>query len=186
MAPVSCQDYSRQTDGSWRYKNKKVLPETQKKLDGMQIPPAWQNVVAAKDINAKVQAIGLDAAGRWQYRYSAKHIAAAARKKFDRVKLFGRDLSTIREKVATGVGGNNTKAMLLRMEDKTAIRMGSMADVKAKKKAYGLTTLQGRHVSIEGDKIFLDFTAKKGIPAHYGRDPERGRGTELRQVLPQR
>ena len=167
MIPSDCQDYSRQADGSWRLKQEKVSSNVQKKLDGMRLPPAWRNVVVSADRNAKVQAIGMDAAGRWQYRYSAEHIAAAKKRKFDRVKLFSRDLSTIRSNVTSGVDNNNAKAMLLRIEDKTAIRMGSLADVKAKKKAYGLTTLQSRHVSIKGDKIVLDFTAKKGIPAYY-------------------
>jgi len=167
MVPIGCQDYSRQIDGSWRFKNEKVQPAIKQKLDGMHLPPAWRNVVVSADPSAKVQAIGMDAAGRWQYRYSAEHIGAAKKTKFDRVKLFGRDLPIVRENVLSGVRGNDARAMLLRIEDKTAIRMGSMADVKAKKKAYGLTTLQGKHVKIKGDKIILDFTAKKGIPAHY-------------------
>ena len=37
----------------------------------------------------------------------------------------------------------------------------------AKVKAYGLTTLQYEHVVIKGNKIILDFTAKKGIHSHY-------------------
>ena len=49
----------------------------------------------------------------------------------------------------------------------TAIRAGSTTDTKALKKAYGLTTLQNEHVTIKGNKALLDFTAKKGVPAHY-------------------
>lgn len=162
-----CIDYSRRPDGTWTFKGKDVSPDIRKRLDAMHIPPAWRNVVISADSSAKVQAIGLDAAGRWQYRYSAGHVEEATRRKFDRVKLFSQDLAMIRKNVLNGIRTNDTKAMLLRMEEKTAIRMGSLADVKAKEKAYGLTTLQGKHVRIEGNKIKLDFIAKKGIPVHY-------------------
>ena len=40
---------------------------------------------------------------------------------------------------------------------------GSDTDTKAKVKAYGATTLQGKHVMVEGEKVFLRFTGKKGV-----------------------
>ena len=61
----------------------------------------------------------------------------------------------------------DARALLLDLEDKTAIRIGSDADFKAKEKAYGLTTLQHEHVEIVGDTIKLNFTAKEGIKASY-------------------
>lgn len=51
--------------------------------------------------------------------------------------------------------------------DKTAIRVGTNRDLKARKKAYGLTTLQHEHVKVSGSKISFDFIAKEGIRAKY-------------------
>ena len=124
-------------------------------------------MIVSANPNAKVQAIGMDAAGRWQYRYSAKHVAEAAQKKFNRLKLFSKDMPDIRKTYEEGILESDARAMLLKLEDKTAIRIGSTTDFKAKVKAYGLTTLEKRHVKIVGNRIKLDFIAKEGLPAHY-------------------
>jgi len=164
--PQSCNDYIRK-EGKWFLKGKQVSGAITEKLKAMRIPPAWRNVVVAKKTTDKIQAIGLDKAGRWQYRYSAGHIAKAAMEKFNRVKLFSRDLPSIRRAMKQGVNSGDPRAMLLRLEDKTAIRAGSTTDFKAKKKAYGLTTLLHEHVTIEGNVIKLDFIAKEGIRVKY-------------------
>lgn len=161
-----CKDYVH-VGKDWYFQGRKITGEILQKLDKMRLPPAWTNVVVSTDVTAKIQAVGLDKAGRWQYRYSSAHTAKAAQKKFNRVKSFSRDMPLIRKQIKKGVAGKDSRALLLRLEDKTAIRAGSVADFKAKKKAYGLTTLQHEHVQISGNKVVLDFVAKKGIPAHY-------------------
>src|SRR5215207_7334576 len=40
-----------------------------KRLAGLAVPPAYADVVYARDDSAPLQAMGRDAAGRWQYRY---------------------------------------------------------------------------------------------------------------------
>ena len=170
-----CKDYSRQSDGTWIFKDKEVPPNIRKRLDAMHIPDGWKHAVVSANPTAKLQIIGLDATGQWQYRFGMRvapkdrvEMASriAARRKFDRVKLFGQDLAMIRKNVLNGVRTNDAKAMLLRMEDKTVIRMGKEAK-RGKEQAYGLTTLRGEHVQIEGNKVKLSFIAKKGISAHY-------------------
>lgn len=164
--PVACRDYVR-AEGQWRLKGREVSEGELKRLNGMGLPPAWKNVTVSTNTKAKIQAIGMDKAGRWQYRYSADHVAEGAKKKFNRVKLFSKDMPLIRKQINKGIADNDSRAFLLELENKTAIRMGSAADFRAKKKAYGLTTLQHEHVQIKGNKIILDFVAKEGIPAHY-------------------
>lgn len=165
--PSACKDIV-EIEGVWQKKGVEITdPKDLERINKMALPPSWDNVVVSTDPRAKVQAIGMDAAGRWQYRYSAEHIAEAARKKFDRVKLFSRDMTGIRKGIKEGVAAGDERALLLRLEDKTAIRAGSRKDFKARKKAYGLTTLQNEHVTVKGSTIKLDFTAKEGIPAHY-------------------
>ena len=160
-------DYTRDDEGKWSLRGNPVSGEVIDRFNKMRIPPAWKQVVASTDPKAKVQVVGLDKVGRWQYRYSEKHTEKADRDKFKRLKSFSKDIDKIREKIEKGIRQNDSRAFLLKLEDKTGIRMGSLADVKAKKKAYGLTTLQHEHVIIKGNKITLDFIAKKGIPAHY-------------------
>lgn len=162
-----CKDFIRTPTGKWLRGGEEIGKDIQKKLDNLRIPPAWEDVVVSADPKAKVVAIGRDTAGRWQYKYSAEHIAEQAKKKFDRVKSFSRDISAMRKQVEHDINLGDPKAMLLRLEDKTAMRVGSTRDVKAKVQAYGLTTLKNEHVVVSGNKVILDFVAKKGIPAHY-------------------
>ena len=169
-----CKDYVRR-QGTWLFKDKEVPLNIRKRLDAMHIPFGWKHVVVAADPTAKLQIIGMDASGKWQYRFGLRVAPkdkvemarrVAARQKFDRVKLFSQDLAMIRKNIHEGVKTGDARAMLLQMEDKTAIRMGKEAK-RGKEQAYGLTTLRGKHVQIEGNKIKLSFFAKKGIPAHY-------------------
>jgi len=165
--PSACKDIV-MVDNRWHLQGDRIDDvRVLERIENMKLPPSWSNVAVSADPLAKVQAVGLDKAGRWQYRYSAEHIERAARKKFDRVKLFSRDMKKIRKGIKKGIKENDSRAYLLRLEDKTAIRAGSTTDFKAKKKAYGLTTLQNEHVRIKGNRIILDFVAKEGIPAHY-------------------
>lgn len=164
---TSCTDYVRGDDGYWYRGNDPVPDDVAQRLDKMGLPPAWRNVVVSADPDAKVQAIGLDTAGRWQYRYSAEHIEAAARKKFDRVKSFSRDTPTIRRGYNDGIANGDPRAYALLLEDHTAARVGSARDFKAKVKAYGLSTLEKRHVSVSGNKVTLDFMAKSGKRGYY-------------------
>jgi len=165
--PKACVDYVRGDDGKWFLNNTEVDMDIAERLNKRGIPPAWKNVIAAVDPEAKVQTIGLDAAGRWQYLYSKRHVSEANVRKFNRVRSFSSDMMGIRDGIFGGIAGNDPLAYALLLEDHTAIRAGSIVDLKAKVKAYGLTTLEKRHVKVYGDKIVFDFVAKSGIPAHY-------------------
>jgi len=125
-------------------------------------------VYVSAEANAKLLAVGQDAAGRVGRRYSAKFISEKAGKKFVRVQGFIKKMPQIRKRMYTDIMSGRSEAYVLRLEDATAIRVGSLKDTKAVKQAFGLTTLQGKHVQVRGDKIFLDFTAKKGV--HYHRE----------------
>jgi len=165
--PAPCSNYARVGQNEWQLKGKPVSDEQAEALNKMGLPPGWNNVVVNADFSAKVQAVGQDAAGRWQYRYSQAHIDSKRIGKFDRVKDFTNDIDSVRAKYLADMVDEDPRAMLLRMEDHTAVRVGSDTDFKAKVKAYGLTTLQTEHITIKGNRIILDFIAKEGIPAHY-------------------
>lgn len=164
--PAACTDYY-QSNNEWMYKGKKLNEIALLRIKKMGIPPAWKNVIIAANPSKKIQAIGMDIAGRWQYRYSAKHIAQKAQEKFKRSKMFAQDLKKMRIAVNAGMRKGDARAYLLKLEDLTAIRAGSITDFKAKKKAYGLTTLQHEHLKVSGNKITLQFVAKEGIAQKY-------------------
>jgi DNA topoisomerase I len=58
------------------------------RINALRIPPAWTDVSINRSPGGLLQAVGMDAAGRWQYLYHAYHIARGERKKFDRLLKF--------------------------------------------------------------------------------------------------
>jgi len=176
--PDPCKDYVR-SDTELRIKDnyplkkvwyrngKKVSGKELERLKGMNIPQSWNNAIVSSNINADLQAIGQAANDKWQYQYSAKHWVEADLKKFNRNKVFTKKISDIRKGMDAGLKIDTPQAYLLSIEDRTAIRIGTNADLKAQIKAYGLTTLENQHVIIEGNTAIFDFMAKERIAAHY-------------------
>src|SRR5512138_130201 len=73
------------------------------RLRGLRLPPAWTDVAVSRNPRAKLQAIGRDRKGRWQYRYSESAVRVRERKKFDRLVAFGRALPRMRRAMAKGM-----------------------------------------------------------------------------------
>jgi DNA topoisomerase I len=129
---------------------------------GILVPKAWTNLRLATSPDAPLQCVGTDSKGRRQYLYSAKHVTEAAVAKFERLKAFNEALPTIDQAMARDKA-KSEEAAALSMISKTGFRIGSDKDTKAKVKAYGVSTMVGRQVSINGDTVHFDFIAKKGV-----------------------
>ena len=74
--------------------------EARARINALRIPPAWTDVAINGSPGGLLQAVGKDAADRWQYLYHANHIARAERKKFDRLLKFAEALPNMRKAVA--------------------------------------------------------------------------------------
>jgi hypothetical protein len=59
------------------------------RIRGLTIPPAWTDVWISPNPRAKLQATGVDAAGRRQYLYHPDFRAAQDERKFERLVRFG-------------------------------------------------------------------------------------------------
>src|SRR5919205_3254574 len=70
------------------------------RIQELKIPPAWTDVAINPAANGRVQAIGKDAAGRWQYLYHQNHTRAQELRKFRRLKKFGQAIPKMRRIVA--------------------------------------------------------------------------------------
>src|SRR5438045_581322 len=73
---------------------------TVKRIRSLVIPPAWKDVWICPLAEGHIQATGIDAKGRKQYRYHAQWRAARDETKFHRIIEFGRTLPLIRKKTA--------------------------------------------------------------------------------------
>jgi DNA topoisomerase-1 len=115
----------------------------------------------------KVQVVGQDAAGRWQYLYHQNHTRIQGHRKFKRLVHFVEDLPGMRATVAQhlrqpGLGRERVLACILRVLSTCFLRPGS--EVYASENgSYGIATLQPHHVWVKGDVVTFDFPGKSGV-----------------------
>jgi DNA topoisomerase-1 len=150
------------------------------------IPPAWSNVAVSSSPNSKLQAIGLDASGRWQYLYHANHTRQREKIKYQRLIYFIQDLPSMRMKVSyhlrqPGLSRERVLACIVRVLSTCFLRPGS--EVYASENgSYGIATLKPRHVSVKGDLVRFDFRGKSGV-VHSREVRDRQVASVLRVLL---
>src|SRR5918994_486993 len=85
----------------FRYEDSRGKPITDedkiRRIEELVIPPAWRDVWISPRANAKLQAVGVDAAGRRQYLYHPEYRATQEQAKYDRLVLFAERLPALRK-----------------------------------------------------------------------------------------
>lgn len=140
------------------------------RIDALRLPPAWTQVSISASPAARLQAVGMDAAGRWQYRYHASHRRRREEEKFQRIVAFARALPRMRRRVNAdlrrqGLGRDKVLACMLRILGTCFIRPGSQQYAE-ENGSFGLATLRRRHVRVAGDTVTFDFPGKSGKQQH--------------------
>lgn len=144
---------------------------------GLVIPPAWREVWIAREPNAHIQAVGTDEAGRRQYTYHADWSKRQDKGKFARALQLAESLPRARARVTQSlrraeVDRERVLAVSFRFLDLVAPRVGN-ARYFVTNGSRGLTTLQRRDATVDGDLIRLSFPAKSGKRAELSlRDAE--------------
>ena len=69
------------------------------RIKALVIPPAWQDVWICPDADGHIQAIGIDAAGRKQYRYHARWSECRDEVKYSSLADFAHALPKLRDKI---------------------------------------------------------------------------------------
>ena len=138
--------------------------EQLERIAELAIPPAWRDVWISPNPRARLQATGVDAAGRKQYLYSASFRAAQERAKYDRLLTFAGGLPGLR-----GVLRRHLKldpyervwtcAIATSVINKAWFRVGSDEYARSSR-TYGVTTLRKKHVSVSADEVAFCFRAK--------------------------
>jgi DNA topoisomerase-1 len=134
------------------------------------IPPAYRDVWICPLANGHLQATGVDARGRKQYRYHADWRALQDETKFDRLEAFGRALPKIRSRVARDLkeaaraplDKKVVLATIVRLLDTTFLRVGN-EEYASSNGSYGLTTLRNKHADVRGASLKLRFRGKSGV-----------------------
>ena len=119
------------------------------------IPPAGREVRINPSAGGRLQAIGIDKAGRTQYLYNHSYQATTQRLKFEKIERFGLALPRLRQLVNEHLALDNLSrdkvlAIVVRLIDALSFRIGSEMNVR-RYRTYGLTTLRNRHVTVNND-----------------------------------
>lgn len=138
------------------------------RIKGLAIPPAWNHVRIARSPRAKVQAVGVDAAGRTQSIYNPVFRARQDEAKFARMLEFGTALPQLRAQVRKDLrrrSANEQKvaAAVIALIDEHLLRVGTPARSGAGV-SFGATTLRRKHVKPARASLKLEFTGKSGQP----------------------
>jgi len=138
-----------------------------KRINGLVIPPAWENVWICTLDNGHLQATGFDVRRRKQYRYHPLWSALRNHTKFYRMLQFGYALPEIRLHLEKDLALRNFEkrkilALVVSLMQRTNIRIGNSIYEKLYG-SFGLTTLKDKHVKIQGQKITFNFKGKKGV-----------------------
>ena len=137
------------------------------RIKSLAIPPAWRDVWICPIAHGHLQATGIDAKGRKQYRYHPRWRAVRDETKYDRMRLFGRALPGIRARVErdlvrSGLPREKILATIVRLLETTLIRVGN-EEYARQNASFGLTTMQDRHVDVSGATLTFEFRGKSGI-----------------------
>jgi DNA topoisomerase-1 len=137
------------------------------RLNAIALPPAYENAWFCKDANGHLQATGVDARGRKQYRYHEQFRARRDKKKYTGTLEFGAALPKLRRKVAADLKKRKLSrdavlAAVVRLLDTQFLRVGNEQYAKDNK-SFGATTLRSRHVQREGNRLKMRFKGKHGI-----------------------
>lgn len=137
------------------------------RIAALAIPPAWESVWICSNPRGHIQATGIDARGRRQYRYHAKWRTVRDATKFDRLRLVAAALPKLRRRTRrelkrSGYPREKILAAVIRLLDRGGLRIGNSEYAEANG-SFGLTTLRNRHVRVRGSLLKLRFRGKSGI-----------------------
>jgi DNA topoisomerase-1 len=139
---------------------------TVRRLSRLAVPPAYRDVLYAKDPAAHLQAIGRDDAGRLQYRYHSDWEGVREERKARRLARLAAVLPRIHRSVARHLASPTPTrefalAAVIELVSCTAIRPGreSYARIHGTR---GAATLLKSNVSVSGGEIRLSFRGKGG------------------------
>ncbi len=182
---VSCQEpgIRRVRTGSGFYyltpANRRLSSASElRRIDSLAVPPAYENVWICVSPRGHLQATGLDARGRKQYRYHPQWREVRDSAKFDRMVAFGEALPKLRRRLLRdlarqGLPRAKVLAAVVTLLDTTRARIGNV-EYARENKSFGLTTLRNRHVTFVDDgRAVLHFRGKGGIQHELSIDDRR-------------
>jgi DNA topoisomerase-1 len=166
--------------GGWRRKGRKghfryvdsrgkgiTDPEKVGRIEELAIPPSWRDVWISPRPKAKLQATGLDRAGRRQYLYHPEFRAQQEQEKYDRLVRFAERLPALRKAMSEHMARDPfdpewTCALAIRLINLGWFRVGTERYTRTTR-TFGITTLRKSHVSVRGSRIAFRYRGKHRV-----------------------
>jgi DNA topoisomerase-1 len=140
------------------------------RIESLRIPPAWKDVWISPRVGAKLQATGVDKAGRRQYLYHPEFRARQEQAKYDKLVRFAERLPDLRKAMSRHLDQEPlslewTAAVAVRLINEGWFRVGGERYARSYK-TFGITTLRKGHVRVRGSRITFRFRAKHRVLVH--------------------
>src|SRR5918993_1179361 len=137
------------------------------RLNAIGLPPAYADAWFCRDPHGHLQATGIDARGRKQYRYHENFRKRRDKRKYADCLGFGEALPKLRARVEKDLrkrklDRDTVLAAVVRLLDTEFIRIGNEEYARSNK-SFGATTLRVHHLRHHGSKLRMRFPAKHGI-----------------------
>jgi DNA topoisomerase I len=137
------------------------------RIEELVIPPAWKDVWISPRSTAKLQATGVDRAGRRQYLYHPEFRARQEQEKFDKLVRFAERLPDLRKAMAKDMKGETfspewVSALALRLINLGWFRVGTERYARTTR-TFGITTLRKGHVTVRGSRITFKYRGKHRV-----------------------
>ncbi|MCL6682892.1 DNA topoisomerase IB [Sphingomonas alba] len=178
---------------AWGYfdaKGKRITDRDEiDRLNAIGLPPAYGDAWFCPDPDGHIQATGVDARGRKQYRYHKDYRARREAGKYEGCQEFGKALPKIRRRVDKDLkrkklDKDRVAAAVVRLLDEEKVRVGNRQYAR-ENKSFGATTLLSRHVKRKHGRLMMRFTGKHGIVHEIGlTDARLARVVKRAQELP--
>lgn len=146
------------------------------RCEALVLPPAWTEVWVCPDADGHLQAIGVDDAGRRQYRYHDQWTEARCAANFDRLADVGHHLADLRRAVLADLESESDHrralAAMIGLMDRSLERVGNPDSVE-QFGTRGISTLGPGNVDVSRRSVQLQFRGKGGIEHDVTVDDDR-------------
>jgi len=150
---------------------RRITDETKlERIRALAIPPAWKDVWISPSARSKLQATGVDIAGRKQYLYHPDYRAQQEQAKYDKLIRFAEKLPDLRAAMSEhmaleGLPEEKVAALATRLINLGWFRVGTERYAKTSR-TFGITTLRKSHVKVRGSRITFHYRGKHSIMIH--------------------
>jgi DNA topoisomerase I len=140
---------------------------TLERIRMLAIPPGWHDVHVTASPRAAVQAWGLDAKSRKQYRYHARAVERGQLRKYYRVRELAKDLPELRRRIRRDAAVREptrraVAAAVVQLVSESFFRIGSERYAE-ENRTFGIATLLKRHVEITDGHAVFTYVGKRSI-----------------------